>query len=607
MVRGYNGPAQGEFPSGQRGRAVNPLALPSEVRILSPPPLDEDLRLFLGRTARVKRLLVFALLVLATGCGESSTQAPRSAEPFDWSALDAGWTELPAPPSPAACAVSVWTGRELLYWGGDESCHEGPVHAAGAAFDPATRAWRALPPSPIGGRSSAVAVWTGEELIVWGGWNDGDRGDGAAYRPSTDEWRTLSESPLEPRVAVAAVWTGREMIVWGDASRSGESVEGAAYDPSKDSWRSLPRAPNALNQAQAIWTGTEMVIYGSLLDGNNHSERPSASGLAYDPAADTWREIARYPLSPQASMVVWTGREMVAWDYELRSGAYDPAADAWRPLPDLPLEFYECYPDGALADERFVLAWHCGQATILELATDTWRELPRPPESVIGTAVNADDVVLFAGAWAGVGNTLWAYRPGPLGPTAFVPDTERRGERDFLPLTFPDGRSIVLSHPLELDLAGMTVEPAVSYLYRADRPPRFELEFFFGPADAAGGQSALSTRSWTVLAQLRDSGETDTIAESLRVRETADGFPVVEASDPIALSDESGEGGGPNLQITLRGDRWIELSVEPACVQHGPDIGGGAGGWCLGDYSVVAYGDRPFIEAVFQGLRLEQG
>ena len=27
----------GEFPSGQRGRAVNPLAQPSEVRILSPP------------------------------------------------------------------------------------------------------------------------------------------------------------------------------------------------------------------------------------------------------------------------------------------------------------------------------------------------------------------------------------------------------------------------------------------------------------------------------------------------------------------------------------------------------------------------------------------
>ena len=34
---GYNPAPQGVFPSGQRGRAVNPLALPSEVRILPPP------------------------------------------------------------------------------------------------------------------------------------------------------------------------------------------------------------------------------------------------------------------------------------------------------------------------------------------------------------------------------------------------------------------------------------------------------------------------------------------------------------------------------------------------------------------------------------------
>src|SRR5439155_2064311 len=35
--RGYNAAFPGVFPSGQRGRAVNPLALPSEVRILPPP------------------------------------------------------------------------------------------------------------------------------------------------------------------------------------------------------------------------------------------------------------------------------------------------------------------------------------------------------------------------------------------------------------------------------------------------------------------------------------------------------------------------------------------------------------------------------------------
>jgi hypothetical protein len=545
----------------------------------------------------MKRFALAALLLLATGCGEGSAPAPRSAELFDWSALDAGWTEFPAPPYSAACAVSVWTGQELLYWGGDESCREGPVKDEGAAFDPRTRTWRALPAAPIDGRSSAAAVWTGEELVVWGGWSGGVRDDGAAYRPTTDEWRVLGESPLNPSVPTATVWTGKEMLVW-------DGPTGASYDPENDSWREIATSPFAMERAHAVWTGREMIVYGMRY--GEPSPNP-ARGLAYDPAADRWREIAPFELSPQASMIVWTGREMIAWDYELRAGAYDPAADTWRPLPDLPLEFYECFPDGALAGERFVLAWHCGQAAILELATDTWRELPRSPNTVVGEAVAADGVTLFAGAWADIGSTLWAYRSGPLGATAFVPDSERRGDRDLLPLTFPDGTRIVLSYPLELDLAGMTVEPSIWYLYRDDRPPRFELEFVFGPSVPGDGQIALSAASWTVLAELRDPSDAERIKHSLTLRETSERFPVIEARAPIALSDESGEGGGPNVQITLPGERRIELFVEPECTQHGPDIDGGAGGWCLGDYSVVAYGDRAFVEALFRGLRLEEG
>jgi hypothetical protein len=204
------------------------------------------------------------------------------------------------------------------------------------------------------------------------------------------------------------MWTGQEMLVW-------DGPDGAAYEPEKDAWRELARAPFAMERAHAVWTGREMIVYGMRL--GDPSADP-ARGLAYDPASDTWREIAPFALSPQASMVVWTGREMIAWDYELRAGAYDPASDSWRPLPDLPLEFYECYADGAVAGEGFVLAWHCGQAAILELATDTWRELPRPPRSVTGRAVAADGAVLFAGAWPpGNKNPLWAYRPGRFGFT----------------------------------------------------------------------------------------------------------------------------------------------------------------------------------------------
>src|SRR5687767_9175747 len=52
--------------------------------------------------------------------------------------------------------------------------------------------WEALPPAPIPTRQDAGAVWTGSEVIVWGGRDmgttssrDGQRGDGAAYNPDT--------------------------------------------------------------------------------------------------------------------------------------------------------------------------------------------------------------------------------------------------------------------------------------------------------------------------------------------------------------------------------------------------------------------------------------
>jgi hypothetical protein len=57
-------------------------------------------------------------------------------------------------------------------------------------------------------------------MIAWGGEEDPD-GVGAAYDPETDTWRPLSATNRpEPRAWHAAVWTGREMIVWGGVANS---------------------------------------------------------------------------------------------------------------------------------------------------------------------------------------------------------------------------------------------------------------------------------------------------------------------------------------------------------------------------------------------------
>src|SRR5207248_1550736 len=68
-------------------------------------------------------------------------------------------------------------------------------------------------------RASHKAVWTGSEMIVWGGYfYDGvthELNTGARYNPSTDSWMaTTTVNAPSARSEHIAVWTGSEMIVW---------------------------------------------------------------------------------------------------------------------------------------------------------------------------------------------------------------------------------------------------------------------------------------------------------------------------------------------------------------------------------------------------------
>jgi hypothetical protein len=69
------------------------------------------------------------------------------------------------------------------------------------------------------GRYDHTAVWTGSEMIVWGGAGVTVFGlnTGGRYNPSTDSWtRTTITNAPTTRYGHTAVWTGSEMIVWGD-------------------------------------------------------------------------------------------------------------------------------------------------------------------------------------------------------------------------------------------------------------------------------------------------------------------------------------------------------------------------------------------------------
>src|SRR5437762_953420 len=76
--------------------------------------------------------------------------------------------------------------------------------------------WEARAPAP-GARAAHSAVWTGREMIVWGGSIDGAfLNTGGRYVPATDIWQPTSVNDAPSRRWFhAAVWTGPEMLIWG--------------------------------------------------------------------------------------------------------------------------------------------------------------------------------------------------------------------------------------------------------------------------------------------------------------------------------------------------------------------------------------------------------
>ena len=113
--------------------------------------------------------------------------------------------------------------------------------SAGAAYDPATDEWRMLEKLPLDPRGWHSAVWTGDEMVVWGGVAEPNTacfdcyaGDAGAYDPVSGTWRRINQGPLPGRVEHSAVWTGDRMIVFGGGipQGGGGRDDGAVYDPS---------------------------------------------------------------------------------------------------------------------------------------------------------------------------------------------------------------------------------------------------------------------------------------------------------------------------------------------------------------------------------------
>jgi hypothetical protein len=230
----------------------------------------------------------------------------------------------------------------------------------GGKMDLVAESWTnyASGPAPTGnlnlGRQSHSAVWTGSEMIMWGGYNGSYQNDGARYNPVANTWTLTSRvNAASPRGGHWAVWTGSRMLVWGGDDGGGR------YDPATDTWSAMSTNNAPSGGAAAVWSGSTFVVWG---DNNNSIPYGSsvtithAGGGRYNPGTDTWTSITtnNAPLSRFSPAFVWSGTELIVWggsyDYELGSflgfsgsgiyqdapyqdGArYNPVTDHWTTM-----------------------------------------------------------------------------------------------------------------------------------------------------------------------------------------------------------------------------------------------------------------------------------
>jgi len=248
------------------------------------------------------------------------------------------WTPMATKNAPSARLdfPAVWTGREMLLWGGFTDTHSRyqGYHAdahlnTGGRYDPSADSWKTMTTQGAPSKRCAhTLVWTGKEVIVWGGGNATRAlNDGGRYNPSRDSWKPVSaEGAPSPRVGHVAFWTGKEMLVWGGTTRETDTQavyyeNGARYNPETDTWRPIATvgAPKGRVVGAAVWTGTELVIWGGVNDaqgdGTSDPNRYVGTGARYNPATDTWTEmtLTGAPSPRAAASGVWTGEGLLTF------------------------------------------------------------------------------------------------------------------------------------------------------------------------------------------------------------------------------------------------------------------------------------------------------
>ncbi len=382
---------------------------------------------------------------------------------------DPGWELMSeAPISSRVGHVAVSTGEAMVVWGGSSYGQAGrEVFADGASYSYETGEWTRVPPAPLGGRSGAVAVWTGDEVIVVGGF-DAQREpltEPVAWNPGSNTWRIVPAPELVWTGAIGAAWVGDTLVVVGMAP-AGETTDGSevvALDVDSGAVRELGRVPGAIEaRARAVeWTGNHVLVVSGV-DGQ------PVTIDALDPVGGSWDPTVTTQapgLDFDSDRVVWTGTDLIIVNNRSEGVRFRPG-DRIAPIPAAPGAV--TYPAAAVTESIVSVGdlW-------LDLEVGTWHdagEVPEPWREFPTAVAEGGRYYLWGGDACGpAASCVVMVDPGPglvwtppeSGEAKDELDGESSDASQSTTTEIGDARITISVEPSELTSLAVEVGPAV--------------------------------------------------------------------------------------------------------------------------------------------------
>jgi N-acetylneuraminic acid mutarotase len=250
------------------------------------------------------------------------------------------WTQLPtAMPIPVTHAgVAVVDGVAYFAGGYVGDWKTAPGTNRVMAYDIAAGTWSDLPALPAA-RIAGGLVAVGRVLHFFGGMNTQRTAD------MSDHWALDLDNPAAGWVSEAAMPDPRNHLGYAGVNgtiyaigglhvmneETGQDDEVDAYDPATDTWTqvaSLPMPWSHFHTATMVVDGKIVIVGGQTNGPDDGTYEPSIA--EYDPATDQWQMLAPLPEARQAVSAVWiNGRLIVAQGATQGGGEGYPQQQLW--------------------------------------------------------------------------------------------------------------------------------------------------------------------------------------------------------------------------------------------------------------------------------------